>query len=289
MTWLVIPNVSEGRDARRIASMRTTVEQHGGRVLDVHSDPVHHRSVFTVTGSASELPHSMAGLATACQYIDLTHHVGVHPRLGRLDVCPIVGLDEPHEATLRIAHTTGAEIHARTGLPIYFYGHAAAREAARDLPNIRRGGLKSLIERALGELPPDIGGPAIQPDAGVVCVGVREVLIAFNVWLRCDTEMAKAIAGRVRTTGGGASGIRALGLSIDDKPTSQVSMNLIRPDITGIDAAFESVAAEAARLHVQVIATEIVGLVPERFLPNPNAEAARLLIQPGRSVENSLS
>jgi glutamate formiminotransferase / 5-formyltetrahydrofolate cyclo-ligase len=289
MTWLVIPNVSEGRDSRRIDAMRRAIERHGGQVLDVHSDPVHHRSVFTVAGSASKLPHSMAELANACQYIDLTHHVGVHPRLGRMDVCPIVGLDEPREAAVRIAHTTGAEIHERTGIPIYFYGYATAREATRDLPTIRRGGLKSLAERALGQLPPDIGSRAIQPDAGVVCVGVRDVLIAFNVWLRCSTKLANAIAGRVRTSGGGPRGIRALGFSIDDKPTSQVSMNLIEPGTTGIEAAFEAVAREAARLRVRVLATEIVGLVPERFLPNPNAKAARLLIQPGRSVENALS
>lgn len=289
MTWLAIPNVSEGRDGRRIDSMRMAVESAGARVLDIHSDRIHHRSVLTVTGPLPVLPGAMGELAAACDFIDLSAHTGVHPRLGRLDVCPIVPLDESLRSAIQIANEAGHEIHHRTGLPIYFYGAAATREAARELPDLRRGGLPALAARAQGDLPPDIGGREIDPQAGVVCVGVRGVLIAFNVWLRCDQTTADAIARRVRSSGGGPPGVRALGLRIDDRPTSQVSMNLTDPDETGIDDAFELVAAQAARTGCSIIGTEIVGLVPKRFLPNPNAKAARLMIEPGRSLESASS
>jgi glutamate formiminotransferase len=289
MPWLAVPNVSDGRDARRIRAMKEAIESTSSRVVDTHSDAVHNRSVFTVHGRPGDLPKSMASLAASCDYIDLRRHTGVHPRLGRLDVCPIVGLDEPAQQAIQVARKAGAEIHSRTGLPIYFYGEVATRTASRDLPSLRRGGLAVLSERAKGELPPDIGGPEIDLRAGVVCVGVRGVLIAFNVWLRCDIGVATAIANRVRSASGGRPGVRALGLSIDDQPTSQVSMNLIDPEVTGIDTAFAHVAAEAARLDSRIVATEIVGLVPERYLPDPNAQAARLLIRPGRSVESAIS
>jgi glutamate formiminotransferase len=289
MTWLVIPNVSEGRDQARITAMKASIERAGADTLDIHSDAAHDRSVFTVTGDEDEIVSGMTDLASSCEYIDLTHHTGVHPRLGRVDVCPIVALDEPERAAIALARAVGAGINTATGLPIYFYGTAATRPDTRDLPRIRRGGLPVLKRRALDDLPPDLGRPDIDPRAGVVCVGVRGVLIAFNVWLQCPVSTARAIAGRIRSSGGGRQGIRALGLAIDDAPTSQVSMNLIQPTVTGIDAAFEAVAQEAARFHAPVVATEIVGLVPERFLPAPNAQAARLLLRPGRSVESALS
>jgi glutamate formiminotransferase len=288
MTWLAIPNVSEGRNENRIEAMSKTIESGGPRVIDTHSDAVHHRTVFTVLGTPESLPRAMAELAASCSYIDLTRHIGVHPRLGRLDVCPIVGLDEPAETAVTTAHQTGAAIHARTGLPIYFYGAAALRAATRQLPSLRAGGLKNLAERASSELPPDLGAGTIDLRAGIVCVGARDVLIAFNVWLRCDLETAKSIAANVRTSGGGPPGIRALGLRIDDRPTSQISMNLIDPATTGIDTAFAAVLGESSKINCPVVGTEIVGLIPERFLPDPNARAARLLMQPGRSLEAAI-
>jgi glutamate formiminotransferase len=289
MTWLAIPNVSEGRDEKRIASMSRAIVPSGCKIIDVHSDGAHNRSVLTVTGAPQDIPAAMAELAASCSYIDLTRHSGVHPRLGRLDVCPIVGLDEPPDAVVDVARQTGVAIHARTGLPIYYYGEAALRAATAELPALRTGGLKALAARAESELPPDLGAPPVDMRAGVVCVGARGVLIAFNVWLRCDLPTAKRIAARVRTSGGGPSGVRALGLHIDDRPTAQVSLNLIDPETTGIDAAFRSVADEASRQKCSIVGTEIVGLVPEKFLPDPDAQAARLLIRPGRSVEAAMN
>jgi glutamate formiminotransferase len=289
VTLLAIPNVSEGRDLEAVQHLHDAIESTGARVLDIHTDAAHHRSVFTVAGAGLTLPNAMAELAVAAGYIDLRRHTGVHPRLGAVDVCPIVPHDGSMKEAIKVAHRTGQRIFDRTKLPVYFYGEAATRSEARDLPSLRRGGLTALVGRAKAELPPDLGDPDIDPARGVVCVGARGPLIAFNVWLQDDEAVAQAIARRVRSSAGGPPGIRALGLRIDDAPTSQVSMNLVQPQLTGIDAAFESVANAARDVGATVVATEIVGLVPHRFLPNPDAQAARLLIKPGRSVESALS
>jgi glutamate formiminotransferase len=288
MTLLAIPNVSEGRDADKVQRLSASVESAGARVLDVHRDAVHNRSVLTVAGSPAVLPRAMAALADAAADIDLTQHRGVHPRLGAVDVCPLVPHDGDMDEAIRIARATGLRIVERTGLPVYFYGAAATRPETRELPSLRKGGLAVLAERARSELPPDLGGPEIDLSRGVVCVGAREVLIAFNVWLRNDRAVASSIARRIRSSAGGPPGIRALAFEIDDAPTSQVSMNLIRPGVTGIDDAFEAVLQASTELGAGIVATEIVGLVPRRFMPDPDAQAARLLIKPGRSLESAL-
>jgi glutamate formiminotransferase len=242
--------------------------------------------VLTVVGDESKLPQALAELAAASSFIDLTRQIGVHPRIGRLDVCPIVYVDGPAQRAVRVAHATGEAVNTRTGLPVYFYGEAAYRSSTRELPALRAGGLAKLARRALSDLPPDLGSRRINLRAGVVCVGARGVLIAFNVWLRCPVATAREIAGKVRTT---LPGVRALGLEIDNAPTSQVSMNLIDPPTTGIEDAFDFVAAVTKEMRCAVLGTEIVGLVPQRFMPGPDAKAARMLITPGRSLESALN
>jgi glutamate formiminotransferase len=289
MTLLAIPNLSEGRRTDVIGGFTRALDSAGARVLDVHSDPVHNRTVITLTGETIVLPPALADLATVAATLDLTLHQGVHPRLGTLDVCPIVPYDEPMEAAVEAAHKTGRAIHSATGIPVYFYGAAAPRSETRRLPALRKGGLAELIRRAESGLPPDLGGPVIDPARGVVCVGARDVLIAFNVWLHCEVSAARRIARSVRASEGGLPGVRSLGLEIDDAPTSQVSMNLIDPATTGIDKAFDEVVQRARTEGAEVVGTEIVGLVPERFMPDPNGEAARTLIAPGRSLETALN
>ena len=144
-----------------------------------------------------------------------------------------------------------------------------------------------MMERAAAGFVPDFGPHEIDPRRGVVCVGARDVLIAFNVWLAGSDRAAKSIAAEVRERGGGLSGVRALGFGMGDG-AAQVSMNLTSPDECGIDDAFAAVAEGAARRGVAVTRTELVGLVPERYQPSPDAEAARLLVEPGRSLESVL-
>lgn len=285
MPLLAIPNVSEGRRSTVIDALAGAVGGSGGTVLDSHSDAVHNRTVFTVAG---DIPKAMSELAAAaCEHIDLTAHRGVHPRLGVLDVCPIVPYRETIDDAIALASATAEEITRRTTIPIFLYGEAARRPETRNVADLRRGGLAALVERMRKGLAPDLGPAVIDPRLGVVCVGARGPLIAFNVWLGADLHTARLIARRVRTAGGGPKGVRALGLPIDEG-VAQVSMNLTSPEDTGIDQAFEAVERTARPLGAQVTATEIVGLVEGRFLPDPKKQAARLLMAPGRSIESVL-
>jgi glutamate formiminotransferase len=276
--------VSEGRSRSRVNGFVDSITATGARVLDVHSDPVHNRTVLTVTGPTTSLEAAMLALCLACSYIDLTRHEGVHPRLGGLDVCPFV----PHETAVgeavAAALRVGEIIHDRTGLPVYFYGHAARGEATRRLPELRRGGLSTLMKRAESDLPPDLGDE-IDERRGVVCVGARGPLIAFNVVLEAPIEVARRVASGVRTSTGGLPGVSALAFQLEGGQV-QVSMNLSDPATTGIDRAFAEIAEHARKEGASVVATEIVGLVPERYLPK--GEAARLLLQPSRSLESVL-
>lgn len=279
MTLLAVPNLSEGRDLEVVKALVATVESSQARLLDTHSDPVHNRTVLTVTGDRGELSDAMVNLArAAARSLNLGTHDGVHPRVGVLDVCPFV----PHHAPLAEAveaAKAAAESIGDAGIPVFLYGGAGATE----LPELRRGGLEGLIDRVGEGLRPDFGPTRIDAGTGVVCVGARGPLIAFNVNVGTDIETARAIAGAIRNN---ELGIRALGLPMPEG--SQVSMNLTQPQLAGIDAAFSAVEEQAEQRGAHILSTEIVGLVEERFLPNPDAKAARLLIEPGRSVESAL-
>ena len=280
MTLLAIPNVSEGNDRARIDGYGRAMEEAGARVLDVHSDGTHNRSVFTVTAEPEKLIQACVALADATSDIDLTQQRGVHPRLGALDVCPFVphgesSMDEAKEAAERSARLMATQL----AVPVYLYGESARRPETRALPDLRRGGLEALTKRALDDLPPDEGPDRIDPRRGVVCVGARGPLIAFNVWLNAEVAIAKQIASGVRS-----SSVRALGLELPDG-RSQVSLNLIDPATTGIEQIFGSVEALAMELSAEVRRTEIVGLVEARFLPSPDAKVARLSMQPDHSLE----
>ncbi|HEV2756590.1 MAG TPA: glutamate formiminotransferase [Actinomycetota bacterium] len=284
MSLVAVPNVSEGRDAELIARLADAVARAGARVADVHSDPVHNRTVITAAAAPGTLVDAMAALAEAALEIDLTVHAGVHPRLGVLDVCPFVVDGAPGAEVAAVARSAGAAIASGSRLPVYLYGYAATRPECANLPDLRRGGLDGLIQR-VG--PPDFGPRTIDPRRGVVCVGARDVLIAFNVWLRCDLAVARRIASDVRSHPG-LAGVRALGLDLGGG-RAQVSMNLTRPGVSGVDRTYEVVAALAADGGAAVEGTELVGVPPERYLPDPGAEAARLLLRPGRSLEAALA
>ena len=290
MTIVAVPNVSIGSDSQVIHDLAIAIRSSGAAVvLDTHSDAVHDRSVFTVVDPTGAPVEAMVALTQAALRLDLTAHRGVHPRTGVLDVCPFV----PHEQTIvsavEAARTTGSLIAERTGMPVYLYGEAAIRSPKPTLPDIRRGGLAELQRRAAAGFAPDFGGPRIDDRFGVVCVGARSTLIAFNVWVRCELEVARSIAARVRQSSGGLPGVRSLGLLIEPPTTCQVSLNLTAPEATGIETAFGAVADHTQELGATIIATELVGLVPRRFLPAPGAQATRLLREPGRSLEAALA
>ena len=285
---LAIPNISEGRDLVEVDRYAEAVRRGGARVLDIHSDPIHHRSVLTVAGAPEGLIAGVTSLAERTQRIDLTRHSGAHPRVGGLDVCPFVPVEGAMEVAVDAARGAAREIARATGLPVFLYGAAAFEESRRDLPGLRRGGLEGLAARVAQGFEPDEGPAAIDPARGVVLVGARDVLIAFNVWVACEIGTAEHIARAIRSSGGGPPGIRAIAVEVEAGRLCQISMNLVDPRVTGIDDAYEAVARRCASVGVRVVSTELVGLVPQRFMPDPEKPAARLLRGPGRSLETFL-
>ena len=280
MPLLAIPNISVGAPGDVLDAATTAVVDAGARLLDIHSDRTHNRSVLTVTANNDVLIASMVALAEACRAIDLAQHVGVHPRVGALDVCPFVPFRSDISDAIEAAHKAGPAIAARVDAPVFFYGRAATRPENVELPNIRWGGPVGLASRMAEGFEPDHGPSRIDPRFGAVLVGARGPLIAFNVWIEGEIDEARAAAASVREPGI----VRSLGLDMGDG-RCQVSMNLIAPEEAGIEEAFSKV--EETGVHVT--ATEVVGLVEDRFLPNSDAKVARLFIEPGHSLESALS
>ena len=257
-----VPNFSEGRDAGTIEALRSALAAHAD-VLDVHSDPDHNRSVFTLVGDDTSLVEALlAGIACACERIDLRNHEGAHPRIGAADVVPIVALDpedreRARDCALRLADRIGAEL----GLPVFLYGDSAPD---RGPAFYRRGGPAELQRRIdSGEVRPDYGPGQLDERAGGVIVGARRPLIAFNVNLATDdVEIARAIAAVVREKGGGFPGVRALGLLLPRAGHAQVSMNVEDFEAAALHEIVLRVDDEARLRGVEVAGAELVGLMP---------------------------
>jgi glutamate formiminotransferase len=258
-----VPNLSEGRDANALAALRNALSAPA-RLLDVHADADHHRSVYTLVGSANELVETLvAGIRRAVKVIDLRKHQGAHPRVGAADVVPIVPLrpeqePEARAAALDLAERVGAELE----LPVFFYGRLT--EDGREPAFFRRGGTEELQRRIdKGELVPDRGPNRLHPTAGAVLLGVRSPLVAFNVNLRAKSvEVAREIASLVRERDGGFPGVRALGLDLPSAGIVQVSMNVTDWEAAALHEIVERVAREAEARGAQVIGSELVGLMP---------------------------
>jgi glutamate formiminotransferase len=257
-----VPNFSEGRDRETIDAIG---EALGGkaRLLDVHSDADHNRSVFTLVGREQQLQDALlAGVSVAKERIDLRRHDGAHPRVGAADVVPIVPI-EPGDMSRakRVARLVAKRITAEVGLATFFYGEVGE---GRGPAFFRRGGPEELQRRLdAGELAPAYGPPWVDPAAGVVLVGARRPLIAFNVNLRGATvETAREIAAVVRESGGGFPGVRALGLDLPRAGRVQVSMNVEDWEAAHLHEVVARVEAEAAARGAEVAGAELVGLMP---------------------------
>jgi glutamate formiminotransferase/glutamate formiminotransferase/formiminotetrahydrofolate cyclodeaminase len=257
-----VPNFSEGRDRGVIDAIGAALSS-GARLLDVHSDADHHRSVFTVVGDDEQLVEALlAGIACARDRIDLQRHEGVHPRIGAADVVPVVPL---RRDDMGRARATALELARRVGeeleLPVFLYGELAPE---RGPAFFRRGGPMELGRRlTAGELEPDFGPGELHPSAGGVIVGARRPLIAFNVELRGGTvEDARAIAAVIRERDGGFPGVRALGLDLPGSGRIQVSMNVEDWEAAALHEIVARVESEAASRDVEVARAELVGLMP---------------------------
>ena len=267
-----VPNFSEGRDPRVVESLVESVESVAGAVvLGTHIDADHNRSVVTfVAPPETAVEAAVRVVARAAELIDLSKHAGQHPRMGACDVLPFVpvrGLSV--EACVVLAHEAGRRIWDELNIPVYFYESAALKEERRNLADVRRGGFELLREQ-IATVPgraPDVGEARVHPTAGAVIVGVRPLLIAYNVTLKTgDLAVAKRIARAVRERDGGLLHLKALGFELASRGVVQVSMNLTSYEQTNLHHAFEAVRREAEALGVEVLASEIVGLVPRDAL-----------------------
>jgi glutamate formiminotransferase len=259
-----VPNVSEGRSAQVVAAIGSTFAADAA-LLDVHSDPDHNRSVFTLAGESDGLLESLvAGIAAATELIDLRNHVGVHPRVGAADVVPVVPLAPTEiDAAADVARALAARVGDELGLPVFLYGEIGR---GRRPSFFRRGGLDELRRRVeSGELVPDNGPGRIGQRSGAVLVGARHALVAYNLELATDdVEVARAIARAVRESSGGIPGVQAIGLLLPSSGRVQVSMNVVDVERAPLHEVVERVRAEALARGVEVVAGELVGLVPER-------------------------
>lgn len=258
MRLLAVPNISEGRDAVTISAV---ADAFGPGLLDVHSDPDHNRSVFTLVGEPGELNQAVvAGAAKAIDLIDLSRHQGAHPRVGSVDVAPIVHLHGAERGAacaeaLVLADRLGQELD----LPVFLYG--ALSEAGHTRAALRRGGPEQLAARIDGgELRPDFGPSRLDPRAGAILVAARQPLVAFNVELSPPATLAQArhVAMSIRETSPhGLASVRAIGLWLEHRHRAQVSTNVEDHTVTPLAAV-----VEAIRRYAPIESAELVGLAP---------------------------
>lgn len=261
---LAVPNFSEGRSERAIGAIGRTL---GGRarVLNVHFDAQHNRSVFTICAEPEPLSEAIVAAAEhAIELIDLRRHEGLHPHVGALDVAPLVWItDAGHERALAAARVT-AEGIASLGIPVFLYGELATSEERRERAFFRRGGPEELARRmAAGELAPDLGPAEPHPRAGATLVTARRPLVAFNVELDTpDLEVARDVAARLRESGGGLPGVRAIGLPWEGGRT-QVSINVHDARAVPLAVVVERVRELASEHGARPVEAELVGLCSE--------------------------
>jgi glutamate formiminotransferase len=289
-----IPNISEGRRTDVIQRISDNLKAVPGvRVLDVQSDASHNRSVFTLAGDAEPLKEAILRLyEQTVAAVDLRQHSGEHPRLGAVDVCPFVPIDGvTMEQCVSLAKEVGALVGERFGVPVYLYEEAASTPARRNLEDIRRGEFEGLAARmAQTAWAPDFGPAAPHVSAGATVIGARMPLIAYNINLATNRlDVAKKIASAIRMSSGGFRFVKAMGIPLGDRNIVQVSMNLTNYEKTPIHRVFEVVKREAARYGVQVLESEIVGLVPSAALVDTAAYYLQLEGFSGKQVlENKL-
>lgn len=261
-----VPNISEGRDAEKIALIAGEITKHKKvRLLNISSDRDHHRSVFTFVGEPEAVKEAALSFAVkAIELIDMREHRGEHPRLGAVDVVPFVPIHgvEMDEA-VKIAREFGKELGNR-GIPIFFYEEAAFRTDRKELPAIRKGEYEGLPEKLKDPgWRPDEGPMEFNPKSGATVSGARFPLVAYNINLKSqDLNLAKEIAKKVRFKDGGFPHVRAMGVALKEKGMVQVSMNLTDFRVTNIPKAYDFIEAEAIKKGVEVAGSEIVGLIP---------------------------
>jgi glutamate formiminotransferase len=267
-----VPNFSEGRKAETIERIEHAIASvPGATVLNHHIDPDHNRSVITFVAHPDVIVDAaVRAVATAAELIDLRTHAGMHPRIGATDVLPFVPVSGVTiDQCVAIAHEAGRRIWDELNIPVYFYERAALHPERARLENVRGNGFEWLREHIKSDpdRAPDVGERKLHESAGAIAVGARPFLIAFNVNLRTnDLSVARRIARAVRERDGGLPFVKALGFELKSRGVVQVSMNLVDYEQTAIARAFDAVREQANREGVEILSTELVGLLPRAAL-----------------------
>ena len=266
-----VPNISEGRDEKRVSEIAALLRAAPGvRLLDVSSDPSHNRSVLTFVADADGIREGVRALFDgAVPRIDLKQHTGEHPRMGAVDVVPIIPIrGATVEQCVALSREIGKEIAERHGIPVFLYEDSATSEKRRNLAEIRKGQFEGFPAKMREpEWKPDFGPGEPHPSAGVVAVGARAPLIAYNINLGTrDLAVADRIAKAIRYLGGGFRYVKALPVELAERGQVQVSINMTNFRKTPLHRVFECVLSEAQRHGVPIVGSEIVGLCPAEAL-----------------------
>jgi len=278
-----VPNFSEGRRKDVIEKITRAAElQEGAAVLDCHSNIDHNRMVLTIIGEGEAVKSAaLSASGKAIELIDMRDHTGVHPRMGAVDVVPFVPLGETTmQDCIELSNKFGKEFAESFSVPVFLYGESARREERKKLANVRAGQFEQLCDLIGSDSArePDYGPKRIHPTAGATAVGARRILIAYNVDLATkDLVIAKEIAKEIRQSDGGLPGVQALGLRLENRGIVQVSTNLTDYKRTPVASVFEAISALARELNVQVVDSEVIGLVPKSALPITDLDHLKLI------------
>ena len=267
-----VPNFSEGRRLDVIEALAEVIKKvEGARLLDYEHDKDHNRSVFTFVGDPEAVKFAAySACAKAAELIDMNQHQGEHPRIGATDVIPFIPIsDMTMDDCVKLARELAADIANNLSIPTYLYEHAATKEEHRNLATVRKGQFEGLKEAILTDpaRKPDFGPSELHKSAGATAIGARMPLVAYNVNLVTnDIKVAKSIAKAVRFSSGGLKYVKALGLEIKERGIVQVSMNLTNYEKTPIFRVFDMIKMETERYGVEILGSEVVGLIPMNAL-----------------------
>ncbi|MHB9035706.1 MAG: glutamate formimidoyltransferase [Armatimonadota bacterium] len=267
-------NFSEGRRPEVIEKIAEAIDSASAvKIVDYSMDPDHNRAVVTFIGEPNDVRGSiLAGARVAVELIDLNKHTGGHPRIGAIDVVPVVPLEDmTMDEAVELGHAIGRDIAESLQIPVYFYEDCALRGHCVNLANIRKGGFEALRERGLIDgREPDLGPSAVHPSAGACVVGARGPLIAFNVNLKSsDIVAASAIAARIRQlrdSGEAMPGVKAIGVYLESRDIAQVSMNITQPQLVNLWEVYSFIEQEAREMGIEILESELIGALREQTL-----------------------
>lgn len=271
-----VPNFSEGRDLEKIDKIVNPFRgKEGVKLLDYSNDIDHNRLVVTVVGQPEALKEAVIeAIGIAVELIDLNHHQGQHPRMGAADVVPFIPIKGcTMDDAIALSREVGATVAERYNLPVFLYEKSASAPHRENLAAVRKGEFEGMAEKIkLPEWHPDFGPTERHPTAGAVAIGARMPLVAYNINLDTPSlEIAHGIAKKIRFIGGGLRYCKAMGVELKERGITQVSINMTDYTKTALYQAMEMVRFEARRYGVNVVGSEIIGLVPMAALIDTSA------------------